>query len=231
MTALCTGGTPPITHTLHGGPFEGVVLTQTSTSSVSSSPATVTASVLITDHATNTAGVAAPDPSAAITVGSSGGLANCANQGFKVIPANGVTAPWATGGSWQSSQNGSFGDNTVWLFQITAGGGASATMGRFTVSEYQGPITSRQMTISSTPCDFRKKDYTGLNGPLSVSNGTTAEIYYGVCTPQLFGGTACMAPGQVYYVSVRNWQTNPTPQASCGQAACNAIMNNQPASP
>jgi hypothetical protein len=232
LTALCTGGTLPITHTLHGGPFEGMVLTQNTASSVSSSAA-VTATLAVTDHATNSAGFASPDPSAAITVGSSGSMANCTNQGFTVIPGNPINAPWGTGGTWQSGQSGSFGDNVVWLFTITppAGTPPTAILGRFAISEFAGPITIRQLTISTTPCDFRTRDYTGANGPIGISNGTTASIIYGVCTPQFFGGNACMTAGTTYYVSAHNWQLDPSPQSSCGQATCNAIMNDQPASP
>ena len=233
VTAVCTGGALPITHTLHGGPFEGLVLSQTTTSSVSSSATAVTASVTVTDHATNSAGFATPDPSAGITVASSGGLANCTNQGFSVIPVNGINAPWSTGGTWQSTQSGSFGDKVVWLFTITppVGTSPSATMGRFAISEFAGPITARQLTISTTPCDFRARDYQGVKGPIGVSNGTTASVIYGVCTPTFFGGNACMTAGTTYYVSARNWQLDPAPQTSCGQSTCNAIMNAQPASP
>jgi hypothetical protein len=235
LFAKCTAGDLPITHTLHGGPFEGLSAQQASlATAVQFGPVTVTASTSVNDHATNTAGAASPDPTASITVASSGGLANCTNQGFTVIPSSGPTnAPWGSGGTWQSTQSGNFGDNTVWLFSITppAGTAPSATLGRFAISEFSGPITSRQLTISTTPCDFRNRDYTGANGPIGVSNGTTASIIYGVCAPQFFGGNACMTAGTTYYVSARNWQLDPTPQVSCGQTSCNAIMNDQPASP
>jgi hypothetical protein len=86
------------------------------------------------------------------------------------------------------------------------------------------------MTISTQACDFRNKDYTGANGPLAVSNGPTVSVSYGVATPFIFG-PAGLTAGQTYYVSVRNWQLDPTPQNSCPLTNCNAQMNLDPALP
>ena len=85
------------------------------------------------------------------------------------------------------------------------------------------------MTISTQACDFRAKDYSGVNGPLAVSNGTTVSVSYAVATPFIFG-PAGLTPGQTYYVSVRNWQLDPTPQNSC-PSNCNAQMALDPALP
>jgi hypothetical protein len=145
-----------------------------------------------------------------------------------------TTATWGQAQSWQSSQFGAFGSGatTVWLFtlKVPVGTPTSTVIGRFAISEFQGPTTFRQMTISLTPCDFRKVDYKGANGPLAVSNGTTATISYGVTTPTPVG-PAGLTAGQTYYVSARNWQLDPTPQNSCQAASCNAIMNVVPAAP
>ncbi len=158
-------------------------------------------------------------------------LANCARQGFFVLPL--VTATWGKPQTWYSTQSGAFGDNVVWLFKLTvpAGTPASTVNGNFGLSEYGGPNTLRQMTISKTPCDFRGKDYTGANGPYTISNGTSVQVNFTVAGPQIFGGLAGLTAGQTYYVSVRNWQLDPTPQPSCGQASCNAIMSMQAATP
>ena len=140
-----------------------------------------------------------------------------------------TTATWGQAASWKSSSYGAFGSGatTVWMFTMTvpAGTPASTVVGRFAISEYQAQATFRQMTISSTPCDFRKVDHTGAAGPLAVSNGTTATISYAV------GGSGGLVAGQTYYISARNWQLDPTPQNSCQQASCNALMKLSPATP
>jgi hypothetical protein len=87
------------------------------------------------------------------------------------------------------------------------------------------------MTISRQACDFRAKDFTGANGPLSTSNGTSVQVNFAVATPFIFGGLAGLTAGETYYISVRNWQLDPSPQPSCGQGSCNAIMSMQPAYP
>jgi hypothetical protein len=149
--------------------------------------------------------------------------------GLTVLPT--INATWGVAGSWQSTASGAFGDKTVWVFKLVVPSATptSTQLGRFTVSEYQGPSTFRQETISRFPCDFRPTDDTGANGPFAVSNGTTADLYYGVGPPSL--SAAGLSAGQTYYVNARNWQLDPTPAWSCGQATCNALMNDQPATP
>jgi hypothetical protein len=156
-------------------------------------------------------------------------VASCA--GFPVVLP--VSATWGQSYQFQSSLSGAFGSGatTVWLFTLTvpAGTANSTVIGSFSLSEYQGPETPRQMTISKTPCDFRAKDYTGGNGPIAVANGSRVTIYYGVEAPSLYG-PAALAAGQTYYVSARNWELDPVPANSC-PSVCNAIMNFQPAAP
>jgi hypothetical protein len=158
--------------------------------------------------------------------GGGGGTGLCA-QYANVLPTINVT--WGQAASWQSAQSGAFGDNTVLVFKLVVPANTPNSLinGQFTLSEYQGPETLRQMTISTQACDFRAKDYTGANGPLSVSNGTRVTIPYGVGTPFIFGPAALTA-GQTYYVSLHNWQLDPVPQSSCGQASCNVLMHMDP---
>jgi len=222
----CSGGTPPYTYKWNGLKD----ITQSVTYSIS---VTTTFAATATDSAgqANTQSVTVTVSSGGGGGGGAAGLGNCTNQGMSVLGGGQTNVSWAGGGNWPSSPN-NFGDASVWVFQITppAGTAPSTTLGRFAVSEYGGPPTFRQMTISTLPCDFRAKDYTGATGPLSVSNGTTATIDYGVGTPQFFGGIAYLTAGTTYYVSVRNWSVDLN-SWSCGQTACNAVMNDQPASP
>src|SRR5450755_129285 len=155
----------------------------------------------------------------------------CSQYG-NVLPI--INATWGQAGSWQSSASGNFGDNAVWVFKLVVPAGTpnSSVAGRFTVSEFQGAPTPRQLTISTQACDFRLSDYTGANGPLqSCNNGTTCEIQYGVSTPFIFG-PAGLTAGQTYYINVRNFAGYPPPgDYDCGQTSCNALMNDQPATP
>ena len=167
---------------------------------------------------------------ATVSVNVAGTVVGFCGQYPNVLPL--LNATWGQQASWQSNASGNFGDNTVWLFKLVVPPGTpnSSIIGRFTTAENQGPNTFRQLTISTQACDFRPKDYTGVNGPLAVSNGTTVQISYGVATPFIFG-PAGLTAGQTYYISVRNWQLDPTPQSSCGQTSCNAVTNNIPATP
>lgn len=115
--------------------------------------------------------------------------------------------------------------NGVWVAKFTVAGNAVPGMtGRLTVSEFAGPSTSRDATLSSIPCDFRPTDPTGINGPLSRSNGstTTNGFVIGSSTP----GTPALAPGQTYYLNVRNVSIeNGSFSCSAQQQRCDALIN------
>ncbi len=218
LTMSCSGGTSPYRYSWNpGGATTGTLSTTVG--------ATTTFSVTATDAANQTS-----TQSVVVTVGGGGGGGGgsglCAN--YSNVPPF-IDVAWGQANSWYPSQMGTFGDNTVLVFRLVvpAGTPSSVQNGTFTLSEFQGPETLRQMTISTQACDFRTKDYTGANGPLSVSNGTRVTIDYGVGTPFIFG-PAELTAGQTYYVSLRNWQLDPTPQSSCGQTSCGVKMHTEP---
>ena len=221
LTMSCSGGTTPYRYVwTPGGGTTATLATSVAATTTFSATATDAANVTSTQSVT-------------VTVSSGGG--GPGYPGFcgsfqNVLPV--VNATWGQAGSYQSSASGNFGDgnSSVWVAKIVAGAQNSSIIGRFTLSEYQGPSTFRQMTISTQACDFRPKDYSGANGPLAVSNGTTTSISYAVATPFIFG-PAGLSPGQTYYISVRNWQLDPFPQNSCNGSTCNALMNHDPALP
>ncbi len=109
-------------------------------------------------HATTTFSVtpsnaAGNGNTASVTVNVAGtSLGNC-GQYSNVLPVVNVT--WGQAANWQSTASGNFGDgnSTVWVFKLVVPPGTPATpssnIGRFTVSEFNGPTTFRQMTISS----------------------------------------------------------------------------------
>ena len=224
MSVNCTGGGAPTSYAWTAIP--AVSGLQPTTTVGSQGPLNITQTTSFSVTPSNSAG---PGNTAQVTVVVQQQVTGFCSQFGTVIPASPINVPWGSAFNAQSAQSGAFGDNTVWVFQMsppsTAQQGASP--GYFQAAEFGGLATPRQMTISRSACDFRTKDYTGLNGPLSVSNGNTVAIYYNIGTPQLFGGTAYLTPGTTYYVSIRNYSVD-SGSYSCGQGTCPAIMNEQP---
>lgn len=212
----------------------------------------LTAGTLPTGLTLSAAGVISGTPTVAAsftgTVTASNGVLPNAQQNFGITIAatpppppppglctgHGVLGPimatWGQQGFWSSSASGNFDDNTYWIFQLDVPGGTpdSIISGYFNAVEGNGPGTFRQMTISKFACDFRTVDVTGVNGPLSVSNGVSVNLYYRVAASTT-QGIAGLAASQTYFINVRNWQLDPTPQPSCGLVTCNAVMNHIPA--
>ena len=221
LTMSCSGGTTPYRYLwTPGGGSSGTLATTVA--------ATTTYSVTATDAANATSTQALTVTVSGGGGGGGGGTGFC-SQYANVLPTVNVT--WGQQGQWQSSQSGNFGDNTVWVFKLVVPPGTppSVVGGRFTVSEFQGPNTPRQLTISTQACDFRPQDFTGQAGPLQAcNNGSTCDLYYAVAPPFVFG-PAGLTSGQTYYISVRNYTS--FNGYDCGQTSCNALMNFQPATP
>jgi hypothetical protein len=226
VTVTCSGGGAPTSYAWSANPTVAGLVTPTA---VNNQLFAITQTTSFSVTPSNAAGAG---NTAQVSVAVQQVVTGFCSQYGTVIPASPINVPWGTPMSAQSAQSGSFGDNTVWVFQIAVPAGAptASVNGYFQAAEFGGLATPRQMTISRSACDFRPKDYTGVNGPLSVSNGNTVAIYYGVGTPQFFGGIAKLTPGTTYYVNIRNWSADSS-SYSCGQGTCPAIMNEQPQSP
>jgi hypothetical protein len=121
--------------------------------------------------------------------------------------------------------NPAFAWNGVWVVKFTVGQGTNpGTAGRLTVSEFAGPSSIRDVTLSSIPCDFRPTDPSGANGPLSRSNGSTTTNSF-VVGPSVNGAPG-LAAGQTYYLNVRNFSIdNGSISCSVEQQRCDAIVN------
>jgi hypothetical protein len=227
LTASCSGGGAPTSYAWTAAPSPTSGFSTTTAGAVQTP--TIGATTFFTVTPSNAGG---SGNQATVSVNVTTNNPGFCNQFSNVLPI--INATWGQAALWQSTAIGNFGDGntTVWVFKLTVPAGTqnSSYIGRFWALEYQGPTTFRQMTISTQACDFRAKDYTGANGPLAVSNGTTVSVSYGVATPFIFG-PAGLTAGQTYYVNVRNWQLDPSPQNSCAQTTCNAIMNLDPALP
>jgi hypothetical protein len=127
--------------------------------------------------------------------------------------------------SYAYSDLPAFAWNGVWVIKFTVAPGAvPGTAGRLSVSEFAGPSTSRDSTLSTVPCDFRATDPSGASGPLSHSNGTTTTNSFVIGSPIV--GTPGLQPGQTYYLNVRNF-TIEDGTISCPAALqrCDALVN------
>ncbi|MEP7098605.1 MAG: hypothetical protein ABI748_13165 [Dokdonella sp.] len=232
LTAQCTSGTLPITHSFSGAIVGTWQQTSYATGIFIQNNYTQTTSVSVATS--NSAGFG-NSSTAIVTIGNAGGggtgLANCAAQGLTVIPANAANVTWGLPlndpNPSRSSSAGQFdsGARTAWVFKMTVPGNAGFNgYGRFTISEFADPPTPRQISISTTACDFRPRDITGVSGPLAMcSDGQTCEVYYGVTGPS--SSAAGLTPGQTYYISARNWQSSGN---SCDNTHCNALMTHIP---
>lgn len=100
---------------------------------------------------------------------------------------------------------------------------AYAIAGNSSISEYQDPATSRQLTLSRSACDFRGTDGAGANGPYATSFGNTALVAWNVGA-----GPASLVPGETYYLNIRNYSPD-LGGLSCFRSTCNAaIVTNWP---
>ncbi len=218
--ASCTSWTP-------GGGTSGTLATNVAATTTYSVTATDAAGATSTKSVTVTVSNGAPPPPPG-----GGGTALCA-QYANVLPI--VNATFGQQASFYSQTSGNFGDNAVWVIQLTvpAGTPTGILASAFTVAEYQGTNTPRQLTLSTQACDFRTGiDPTGSNGPLTLcQDGSSCQVSYIVQPLPTRGagfGMAYLTAGQTYYINVRNYSNYPTPGYDCGLTSCNAIMNYQP---
>jgi len=121
------------------------------------------------------------------------------------------TMPWGSLTRFTTAQYGGFTPETVFVMAMTVPStpGTYSAPGNTSLAEYNGPPSYRHMTLSTTQCDFRAPDPTGMNGPLAANAGTVAYIPWNVGA-----APAALVPGQTYYFSFRNM--------SCGQDSCEA---------
>jgi hypothetical protein len=113
----------------------------------------------------------------------------------------------------------------AWAVRFTVP--ATATSGAFgalQVAEFGGPPTFRDVTLSTTACDFRATDPAGVSGPLAAAAGLTPQITFVAGAPM--PPTVGLTPGATYYFNVRNYQRSAaiiTCAATPGR--CDALAN------
>jgi hypothetical protein len=210
----CSGGTAPYSYSWSQG---------STGASLSVNPTVTTAySVTARDSA---GGSSTQSATVSVACGGGGGggggggnIANCSAQGYSVLGGAAINVTW---GQPLSANSGAFGNSQVWLFQMTVPAGVAQTagIGYFNVVENGGSPTTRQMFVSTTPCDF--------TDPNNVaSQGVTATVYYNTAafpTPTY----ANLTPGTTYYITVRNFDYASN-SGTCPNNNCTAIMNAQP---
>jgi hypothetical protein len=126
---------------------------------------------------------------------------------------------WGQSNRITTAAEGGFQGAGAWTTRVTIPGTIPVgRVGAFTVSEYQGAPISRTATLSKDRCDFRPLDPTGQNGPIAVGYGSSATLSWTV--------GSSFAPGQSYYINVRNVDGS-SGQITCSQATCEAALDYQ----
>jgi len=112
-----------------------------------------------------------------------------------------------------------------------------SSYGSISVAEFGDPPTQRQITLSTSPCDFRgvatgvnspsQVDPTGASFPMVVANDNAPSFFFTVngSVP----GTARLVPGVTYYINIRNYNifaNGGNGGQSCDGATCNVVVNN-----
>ena len=122
--------------------------------------------------------------------------------------------PWGNTSRFNTADYGGFSPETVFVVQLAVPSTPASfpAYGNSSFAEYNGPPTLRHMTLSTTPCDFRPPDPTGVNGPLVSTQGTATLINWNVGAPPV-----SLVPGSIYYFNVRN--------LGCGQDFCEATTS------
>jgi hypothetical protein len=125
-----------------------------------------------------------------------------------------ISIPWGNTARFNTQDYGGFSPETVFVVQmvVPATPASYAAQGYTSFAEYNGPPTLRHMSLSSTPCDFRAPDPSGVNGPFVANQGTATLINWNVGAPPV-----SLVPGSVYYFNARN--------LGCGQGFCEATTS------
>jgi len=111
--------------------------------------------------------------------------------------------------------------NGVWVVKLSVPANASGG-GQFSIAEFAGPPTARELTVSRMPCDFRPDDPSGNNGPFARGEGINVAKSFVIGASS--GGKIGLAAGVDYYVNIRNWDVTSS-QISCDPSIrCEALF-------
>lgn len=129
-------------------------------------------------------------------------IEGCADDTIKTTIAWGDFKRYVTRETGPNHTGGPF-EDSVWCIEFTIPADLTPTsrVGYGSCAEYGGDPWTREMTLSSSPCDFRPADPTGVNGPFEWSIGKQTTIYFAVPNGN---GAAVLTPGKTYYFNIRN---------------------------
>ncbi len=164
------------------------------------------------------AGTASQPVSVNWTTPPPGGADYCASYGDVIE----VALPWG-GAVVDTKAAGGMRPGTIFVGRLTVPLGANVSgTGQVRFYEYVDDDVERNMSVSSSKCDFRGfvvgaaslTDPTSTNYPMSWSNGKQPQIFFGS------SAAAKLQPGQTYYFNLRNvnWASG---TGSCSTATCN----------
>jgi hypothetical protein len=216
LTSQCTGGSPVTSWLWYGGGCGGKT-TQACTVSESF--------VVSVDYIAVPSNAAGSGPAAHHPVSWTASVVTCQSQGVMTIGNQALS--WTQDATYHSAGYGNFGNQTDWMFTITASSQPTPpipeSMGRLVISEYGGGPNARMANISTLPCDMRTvADPNGVNGPVVITGGTTATLTFGSAGSGPIEPPYLVLKGGVsYYANFFNFDGQ---QWSCDRSNCPAVL-------
>jgi len=224
MTTATVGDQVTLTAACSNAPTSYLWSGCTSTGATCTASAAVAGSVTYTVSGQNANGTGAAATAAInwVTVGTAGDYCDVFGIVVRRTIAWGDNSRMLTS-TWDDYQGFRAQAVLVLEFTVPTGPSAYAVAGNTSISEYQDPATTRQLTLSRSACDFRGTDPSGANGPFAASFGNTALVAWNVGAAPVY-----LVAGETYYLNIRNYSPD-LGGLSCFGVTCNAaIITNWP---
>jgi hypothetical protein len=137
-----------------------------------------------------------------------------------------VTMPW--GGGYTSAGGAGFAANGTLVIAFTVPAGYNnMNTGNVNWAEFSGAPTTRLVTLSTQPCDFRLSggfDPTGATAPMTAANSGLGALQWSLSSiNNPSSPVAQLFPGQTYYVNIQNKYLR-TGAQTCSKGACDIIV-------
>jgi hypothetical protein len=134
--------------------------------------------------------------------------------------------PW--GGGYTSAGGAGFAANATLVIAFTVPAGYNnPNVGNINWAEFSGAPTTRLVTLSTQPCDFRLSggfDQTGATAPMTAANtglGALSWSLSSINNPS--SPVAQLYAGQTYYVNIQNKYLR-TGAQTCTKGYCDIIV-------
>lgn len=145
-----------------------------------------------------------------------------------------VDLPWGNGQQVTTGSLGGFPWDAVIAGRIVvpADAAVGSLLGTMVVAEYQGPPTTRAISLSTVPCDFRDMtagaptDLSSVTHPMAWNFGNTASINFTVGPGN--GTQPTLLPGSTYYLNVQNYSLDLMGNSCSSMTTCDAVLNVSP---